>query len=242
MRVETNERLIQRNRRIAQYLFFFSFGALIAAFIANFNFDPRSDTTPLVALVPLLLLPVGLVATLASVRMTNLWIREPRPERVVREGLKGLSNKSVLYNYYHFPARHVLISPQGVFAIVTRFQDGAHRVQGNRWITEGGALNTFMRTFRRDGIGNPTRDALAAAAHVQQVLAPIAPDVEVQPLIVFTDPRVQLSVEDPVVPVLYANSKQKPNLTEFMRTYPKERYQTLTPAQIQAFETATLPE
>jgi hypothetical protein len=240
MRTETNTRLVQRNRRIAQYLFFFSFGVLIAAFIANFNFDPTATDNTALFVLPLLALPIGLIATLASVRMTNLWIREPRPERMLREGLKGLSNKSVLYNYYHFPVRHVLVCPQGVFAITTRFQDGSYTVNRDRWVTEGGALNAFMRAFRRDGIGDPTTDAIEAAHHVKKLLQPIAPEVEVKPLIVFVDPRARLTVEDPVVPVLYASPKQKPNLIDYMRSFPRDQQNSLTPEQIESFEAATI--
>ena len=239
MRNQTNTALVKRNKQIAQYLFLFSFAVLIAAFIFNFNFNPQTASS-LELILPLLALPLGLIATLASVRMTNLWVREPRPENALRDGLKGLSNKSVLFNYYHLPARHVLICPQGVFAITTRYQDGTFTVKGDEWTTEGGAMSAFMRTFRRDGIGNPNQDALAAAAHVQKLLAPIAPGVTVKPLIVFTDPRAQLNVDNPAIPVLHASPKLKPNIIEFMRAYPKEAYDSLTVEQIEAFEAATV--
>src|SRR5690554_5817915 len=145
MRVETNQKLVRRNRRIAQYLFFFSLAVLIGAFIvANAQMfsgslpDPDTLEGTLALVLPTLVLPIGVLASLFSVRMTNLWIRQPRPESAIREGLKGLSNKSVLYNYYHLPARHVLICPQGVFAITTRFQEGRYTVTGDKWITHGG--------------------------------------------------------------------------------------------------------
>jgi hypothetical protein len=248
MRIVTHQKLVRRNRRIAQYLFFFSFGALVAAFIvanqqafsANPS-DPQSLEGTLLLILPTLVLPIGVITSMFSVRMTNLWIREPRPERVLQEGLKGLSNKSVLYNYYHFPARHVLICPQGVFAITTRFQDGRYSVSGNDWKTYGGFLNGVWRFFRRDAIGNPNEDAQNAARTVKKMLEPIAPDVEVRPLVVFIDPRVTLSIDNPDVPVLFADSKLEPNLKEYMRTIPKEARDTLTPEQIEAFEEATIP-
>ena len=119
MRIETNQKLVRRNRRIAQYLFFFSMGALAAAFIAAnaqaFSGELPDTTTlegQLSLILPTLVLPVGVLASLFSVRMTNLWIREPRPERAIQEGSKGLSNKSVLYNYHHIPSRHVLVCPK----------------------------------------------------------------------------------------------------------------------------------
>lgn len=247
MRIETNTRLVTRNRRIAQYLFFFSIAVLVGAFIFT-NQQALSSTPPapdsiegtLLLLLPAIVLPLGVISSMVSVRMTNTWIRVPRPENALRENMKGLSNKSVLYNYYHFPARHVLICPQGVYAITTRFQDGHYRVEGDRWHTFGGLLNRLTRIFRRDSIGNPSEDARAAAAHVQKFLQPIAPDVEVRPLVVFIDPRARLEIENPTVPVLVTDPKQANSLKNFLRDVPKEQRQALTPQQIEAFEAATL--
>jgi len=247
MRVETNTKLVRRNRRLAQYLFFFSLAVLVGAFIFTNQQvlnpsvpDPNSLESTLLILLPALILPLGVVTSMISVRMTNLWVRQPRPENALRDGMKGLSNKSVLYNYYHMPARHVLICPQGVYTITTRFQDGRYRVDGDRWTTYGGAFSGLLRFFRRDGIGNPSEDARAAAAHVQRLLKPIAPDIEVRPLVVFIDPRVQLEINEPDVPVLLVDPRHEHSLKNFFRDVPKEARQTLTQAQIEAFEAATL--
>ncbi|MGQ9887493.1 MAG: nuclease-related domain-containing protein [Aggregatilineales bacterium] len=241
MRTEINERLVKRNRRIAQWLFFVSFGILIGAFFLTNQqaLNPTASTDTLMLFLSSLVLPLGLVATLISVRMTNLWIRRPRPEIALREGLKGLSNRSVLYSYYHSPAQHVLVCPQGVFAIVTRFQDGTFTVRGDRWVTHGGAFSSLLRLLRQDGIGDPNHDALRAAQHLQKLLAPFAPTVEVKPLIVFVDPRARLILQNPSIPTLYAHPKQQPNLKDYLRDLPRDG-STLTPEQVRAFEAATV--
>src|SRR5215207_4056948 len=130
MRVETNSKLVRRNRQIAQYLFFFSFGVLLLGlFVTNQQAaSMQANDLLLGGILPSLVVLLAFITTITSVRMTNMWVREPRPEVALREGLKGLSNKSVLYNYYHLPARHVLIAPQGVFVITTRFQEGRFTV------------------------------------------------------------------------------------------------------------------
>jgi hypothetical protein len=228
MRIETNWRLAQRNRRIAHFLFFFSMAVLISGFIvANTQLTPatqeNSEALGLALFLPWLVLPIGFICTLLSVRMTNLWIRKPRPEDAIYEGLKGISKRSVLYNYYHFPARHVLIAPQGVFAMVTRFQEGSYTVKGDKWSTHTNPLSRFMAFFRRDGIGNPTEDAYRAAAYVQSLLDTTMPGIEVQPLIIFVDPRAKLEIENPTVPVLYADDRLKPNLKDYMRELANQR-------------------
>ncbi len=235
MRVETNVRLARRNRQIAQYLFFASFGLLIIGLLVS-NVRVGQDDDLLPFLVPALVLPLAFVATMISVRMTNLWVRVPRPENVIRDGLKGISNKSVLYNYYLFPARHVLITPQGVYAIVTRFQDGRFTVEGDKWKTHRSALGRFFSLFRFDSIGNPSEDARAAAAHVQALVNRVATGVIVQPLIVFVDPRAEVEMINPSVPVLYPDIKRTPNLKAYLRDVGKASQVSLSPQQIQEFE------
>ncbi len=243
MRVETNERLAHRNRQIAQYLFFATFGILILGLIVinQQAASISSDNMVLISVLQTAILPIAFITTIVSVRMTNLWVRQPRPEVVIREGLKGISNKSVLYNYYHFPARHVLICPQGVFAIVTRFQDGRYEVDGDQWTTHKSAIQRLAGIFRFDGMGNPTADAQKAAESVRAKLQPIAPDVEVHPLIVFVDPKADLVITKPVVPVVFPVGKKSPILKDILRDVGKENRMSLTPEQISAFEEATLP-
>jgi hypothetical protein len=244
MRVETNSKLVRRNRQIAQYLFFFSFGVLLLGlFVTNQQAaSMQANDLLLGGILPSLVVLLAFITTITSVRMTNMWVREPRPEVALREGLKGLSNKSVLYNYYHLPARHVLIAPQGVFVITTRFQEGRFTVNGDKWQTHKSALSRFMTAFRFDSIGNPNRDAERNAEHIKSILQSIAPDVPVQPLIVFTDPRAQIEIINPTLPVLRAQDKIEPSLKEYMREAGKQNRKSLTTEQIRAFEEATVPK
>jgi hypothetical protein len=243
MRVETNERLLRRNRKFAQYMFFASFGIPIVGLILinQQAAAPASQSLIVGFVIPLLVLPAAYIITMLSVRMANLWVRVPRPEVVIPEGLKGVSNKSVLYNYFHLPARHVLITPQGVFAMITRFQDGQFAVDGDKWMSRKTALGRILGVFRMDGIGNPTEDAQKAARRVQRVLEPIAPDVVVQPVIVFVDSRAQVNILKSDVPVVFAGAKRDPSLKDYIRGLGKENRASLTPEQIEAFEEATLP-
>jgi hypothetical protein len=228
MQIVTNETLVKRNRKFATILFVFSMIILgIGFFVANgsllgFNTIESTDPALYMLCMPAVLL-VGFAATLASVRMTNLWLRPPHPEDAIQENLKGLSNKSRLYNYYHFPARHVLICPQGIFVIVTRFQDGRFAVKDDKWKTHRSFIGRTFSLFRLDGLGNPTRDALQAAEFIRNITEGYDPDLMVQPLIMFISPRAEVEIEDSTVPVLYADPKTKPNLKEHLRDIQKAK-------------------
>ncbi len=255
MRIVTNKKLARRNRKITNYLFFGTFGALIVGFIV-INASIMTDATPdmLTLIAQSAVLPIAFVLTVISVRMTNLWARQPRPENAIKDGLKGLSNKSILYNYYHFPARHVLICPQGVYAIITRWHDQGFTLRGQKFISQKSLISKFFSAIRFDGVGKPFRDAEFAREQVQRTLNEVAPDVPVQPLVVFYDPAASIDFEDePPIPVLYADPKKSPNLKDFMREAKRQLDATtgdaktknaslmpLSDAQIAAFEEATI--
>lgn len=248
MRVVTNKKLARRNRQITNYLFFGTFGALILGFIfINTSLFTGDTPDPLTVILQTAILPVAFILTIVSVRMTNLWARSPRPENAIEDGLKGLSNKSVLYSYYHFPARHVLICPQGVFAIITRWHDQEFTIAEGKFKSHRNPISKFFSALRFDGVGKPFREAKYAQERVQEALQSIAPDVEVQPLIVFVDPSATLHIKDNSIPILYADTKTKPNLKDYMRDIKRQMSDAknaslmpLTDEQIEAFEEATI--
>ena len=247
MRVVTNNKLAKRNRQMATYLFLGTFVVLGGGFlfinISLFTQDVPDD--PSILLLQSLILPIAFVLTIVSVRMTNLWARQPYPDKAIEDGLKGLSKKSILYNYYHFPARHVLICPQGVFTITTRWHNGRYTVEGSKWKNHQGIIAKWFSFFRMDGIRNPTVDAVQAANKLEKTMKSIAPDVDIQPLVVMIDPKADVTIKEPAIPVLYADPKSKPNLKDFMRRVNRESDDKsgdlpLTDEQIEAFEAATL--
>ncbi|MCY4010151.1 MAG: nuclease-related domain-containing protein [Anaerolineaceae bacterium] len=224
MRVITNSQLVTRNRRLATYLFIFALGFLILSFVLTGNFIQPEDEriASLLPIVSFIVLPLALVSALISSKMTNQWLRRPRPEEEIPANLKGFSERSALFSYYHFPARHVLVCPQGIFAIITRYQEGYYRVSGNSWGSRRSILGRILGFFRMDGIGNPTEDARRAAQQLQRSVDRLVADVPVQPLIVFISERARLEIEKPAVPVLRAQSKLEPSLSTYLRDVRKQ--------------------
>ena len=64
---------------------------------------------------------------------------------------------------------------------------------------------------------------------------------EVQPLIIFIDPKVEVEVGETSVPVVAADGGQnKGGIKDYLYDLGRGQYKTLTPAQIEAFEAATV--
>lgn len=251
MRIVTNNKLVKRNRQIATWLFLGTLAVLVGGFILiNYSFFTGNTPADWILLGQVVALPIVFILTVYSVRMTNLWAREPYPHDAIEAGLKGVSKRSIIYNYYHAPARHILIAPQGVFAIATRWHDGTYTVEGDKWQSQKGAMSRFFSAMRMDGVGTPVAEAQRAAEHVQSLLSEIAPDVDVKPLVVFISDEVELNIEEtPSIDVLYTNEKKAPNLSEYMREINRQIKDNpqqkavlpLTQEQIDAFEAKTLP-
>lgn len=251
MRIVTHTKLAERNRQWANYLFICTFLLLIGGFVfVNIGLFTGQEPDGTLLILQALVLPFALIMTLISIRMTNLWARPPRPEVVIEHNLKGLNKKSTLYHYYHIPARHLLICPQGIFVIVTRWHDGAFRVKGDKWQSKANPFSRFFSSLRMDGIGDPTREAQQAAQHAQQLIAPHAPDVTVQPLVLMLSGRVTIIEEEPsTIPILFANDEAGQTLQGYLRALiakapveaVKKVKMPLNDEQLAAFETATIP-
>ncbi len=224
MRVVTNEAHLSRNRRIAHILFFVSLAGMAAGFFYTWTSDPATSAN-----ISCFLLPTLLFMTLISVRMANTWIREPRPERVLDEALKGLGRQYTLFHHI-LPAPHVLIGPEGVFTLTTQWHERQYKVSGSKWSGDRGLLGRLTGYLRQDLIGNPFHEAKFHAEQVQKLVDQIAPDagIRVQPLVVFTSPKVRLEIDDPIIPVLYADPKRKPSLRGYLRDLKGQERPTLT--------------
>lgn len=226
MRIVTNSRLAARNRKLATNLFLLTFVLLIGGFIfiniGLFTGDESAARDPILLVGQAVAIPIAFILTLFSIRMTNLWARRPYPDEALNEGLKGLSKKSVIYHYYHIPARHVLFAPQGIFAITTRWHNGKYTVEGDRWRTNAGPMTRLFATLRMDGVGQPTLDAQNAAEHLQNLLKEVGIETPVQPLIVFLDSRAQVDAEKSDIPVLFVNPKHEHSLMDYLRDLLRE--------------------
>jgi hypothetical protein len=233
MRVVINEPKLKRNKMLAQVLFFVSLGVLFIGLVLNASLA----LSPFFWAVPCVILPLGLLATVTSVRLTNEYIRQPHPEAALQAGLKNINRRSVLYHYLP-PAPHILVAPTGVYVLHTLFHSRNFTVNGEQWIDAKakGLLAPFFLFLRQEAIGKPFKDVGLVAANVQALVDKSLPDakLEVQPVVVMIGPRVEVTTHDPQFPVVYSDPRRRPHLKGLLRE-DKRRTDVvvLTEAQIQ---------
>jgi hypothetical protein len=166
------------------------------------------QNSPLVWL-SFLCLVVGLAFSTVGTMNMNRWVREPRADQALAQGLKGFDDRYRLYNYL-LPAPHVLLSPMGLHVLTAMGQDGVIRYEGNRFRRDF-SVGRALRFLVDEGLGKPFAEADSQVAAMQKLLEAkgVAEGVEIQNVVVFYHPRVQLDMADPPRPVVVPKGLKK---------------------------------
>jgi hypothetical protein len=223
MRVYTNNNIIQSRakwaKRIAPLTMLFLIGGLITNFM--------SMSQPQYFQPTLILLALGFVFATTSSHLVNRWVREPRADQVLTTTLKKFGNDFVLFNYT-VPPPHVLLTPNRLYAIVVKNQDGQTIVNGRRYSRKF-TWNRFFRFFADEGLGSPAAEAENRLDKLEKFLRKNLTDEEMpelKPLILFTHKDAELIVNDSDIPVMRTNE-----LKTYLREQEKNR--VISPAQRQ---------
>jgi hypothetical protein len=195
MKVITDEKRIERNAKIGTWA---SLGGMAVLGIGLY----LSLAQPRYLAVSMICLLAGIVLSNVGMYNANRWVKRPRPDEVLTKVLKGFDRRYYLYNY-QLPVDHLLVGPPGLMVIVARNHEGSIRYADGRWRQKFNLLRAFG--FLGEGVGNPVRDAERAASKMRQVLAEKLPelaDTPVEPVIVFTNEKAELDVQNPPLPVL----------------------------------------
>jgi len=214
MRIIKNEKLIERNSKIGQWVSLAALVVLGGGMYLSFS-KPELFTYSIICLV------VGFIMTQIGMYMGSRWGRSPRPDEKFDTGLKGLHSE---FNMYHYasPVSHLLVGPSGVWVLLPYHQRGKVTFEKNRWKMKGGGfLQGYMRIFGQENIGRPELDAENEVKALQKFFAKKLGDSnipEITPILIFTTDEVELDAGES--PVAAMKLKQ---LKEFMRQGGKNR-------------------
>jgi hypothetical protein len=196
MRAFTDEHKIARGARIGKILVVGSLGFLVAGLVIAVRMRALYHLG-----ISLGCLVLALVASTVGFVYMNRWVRQPRADQALDQGLKGFDDQFRLYHYL-LPAPHVLLSPAGLFVLTPMGQDGVIRYAAGKFhrrLTPG----RIFRFLSDEGLGQPFAEGDSQVGALRQFLLQRGiQDVDILNLIVFYHPRAQLEATDPPRPVV----------------------------------------
>jgi len=210
MKIVVDEAKLARNAKIARGLVLGVVVVAVGMMIAVLLASNSSITAQIAAINPATLLVAELVVIILLFVVSrvgfvyaNRYLAFNRPEKVLRDSLKGLEKTNTLL-LFQKPVDYLLIEPGGVTIFIPRGQEQRVTYCDGKWSYSRGLLRAWMG--RDETIGDPTADATEAVAKVQAIIAAKAPDVRVtvRAVILFTHPKVVLDVEEGPITVLKA--------------------------------------
>lgn len=215
MRVYTNTEIIANRskwaKRVAPLTMLFLIGGLVTNFM--------SINQPQYFQITMILLALGFIFATISSYLVNRWVREPRADQVLSATLKKFGNDFLLFNYTS-KVPHVLLTPSRLYAIVVKNQDGQISVNGRRFSRKF-TFSRFLKFFADEGMGTPHIEAESRADSLVKLLRKTMPDEEIpeiRPLIIFSNKNVDLTVNNPDIPVMRPGE-----LKTFLREQDKNR-------------------
>ncbi len=182
-----NEKHIESRRRIGLVASFAGMGVLLGGLLLTlFNQTNVTLTT-----VALLSLPVGWILSQIGLYFANRYVRRPRPDESIDEGLSkiGKAGRGLRIYHYVLPAPHVILSPAGIITMVAKYQSGDIVVEGRKWKQTG--VGVLRRLFGQEGLGNPSLEAEYQIKQIAQFISREVPDLAeedlpIGALVVFT--------------------------------------------------------
>lgn len=227
MKIVTNQKLIQRNRKFGQIL---SIASLVVLGIGMY----MSFQQALIS-YSFLMLIIGFMVSQVGIYYGNRWGRSPRPDEVITAALKGLDDRYTLYHYIA-PTAHLLVGPAGVWALLPFQQKGKISYEKGRWKQRGGSI--YLKIFAQEGLGRPDAEIKAALEDMQRFYTKNleGTSLPTQAALVFTNPKVELETADAPAVAVRADK-----LKDFIRKNAKEGSKVMTPDVVKQLTTA-LPE
>jgi hypothetical protein len=215
MKIVTNSKLIKRNAAIGKCT---SIGALVVLGIGLYITFKMPDKFA----YSMGCLLAGFMMSQVGIYFGNRWGRSPRPDEIINKNLKGMGREYTVYHYVT-QASHLLIGPAGAWNLLPLHQGGKITYDGKRWRTKGGGFaRSYLRIFGQENIGRPDQEAEAEKKAVVNQLVRILPEgmesPEVRSALLFTDPKVELDVENAPLPAMTPK-----DLKEFLKKQAKEK-------------------
>lgn len=200
---------LRRARFIAKWFGLSGLAILLGGLFASFN--PRFLQWSFPALI------LGITLSQIGIYHANKYVKRPRPDEVLDAALKGLGKGYRFYHYY-LPVEHVLLCPYGILVFRPKAADGRVTYDG-RWRQNFNLLR-FFQGLSRDRLGNPTTEVSWEVRKAGELLRRgglAAEEAPVHGFVVFTDPRLDLRLEEEPPYPAYPAKRYKDSIRRWLK-------------------------
>jgi hypothetical protein len=218
MKIVSNEKLINRNKKIGQItsiasLVILGGGLYVSLSSSNSTLSSYSVSITFGALI------LGFLLSQVGIFYGNRWGRSPRPDERLIQSLKGLEDKYTFYNYTT-SVPQLLVGPSGIWVLIPYPVKGEITYDENkkRWKQKGG--NFYLKFFAQEGLGRPDLDVISLINDAEKYIAQNLKDFDhppVQAALIFTNEKITVDANNAPVPTLPAGK-----LKDFFRRKAKE--------------------
>jgi hypothetical protein len=170
MKISINEKLIKRNKIIAQYSLYGAIGLIVIGLFVSLTTTSKENNVTYISY--LVLLPAYILMQINAL-LLNRWGRTPREDQFVSNALKGLDNHYSLY-HYTTPVSHLLIGPGGIWIINAFHQNGLITYDDKRrkYVQKGGG-NFLSKIFALDALSDIERESARQLAAANKYFAKV---------------------------------------------------------------------
>ena len=199
MRITRNDKLIANRSKISRYTTFAGLATLFGSLVISFtNAENIAMAYGLLA--------VGFLLAYVGATFANKYIREPRADNAIEKALKGFDNKNHLYSWI-LPVEQVLLTPFGLIVFRVKPQDGNVFCKNDKWRSPFRFGNLFGG-MGQEPLANPVVDLRNDIDAIKKWLADKIENAALVPVdgyVIFSDPKVNLTIENSSVPAMRAD-------------------------------------
>ncbi len=196
MRVYSDVRYIRRRSRMGLWASLAGLALTLIALVMTWLLPQYIQLT-------LFVIWMGFLLSVLGTHYSEFYGEKTAPYARLAEAFKGLDDRYALI-LHDLPAPYVLIEPRGVLVITAKPLSGKVTYANGRWHHQDRG-KFFKRLSGQEGLGRPDVDNAIDVERMQTWLKKHLPDgveVPVRGIIVFTDPNVELDVDESPVPAL----------------------------------------
>ncbi|MFK7801775.1 MAG: nuclease-related domain-containing protein [Anaerolineae bacterium] len=203
MRILTNEKYVASRKKIGSVFSFAGIGVLLGGFVLTFTAEEGSTLSYL----SLFSLPAGWLLSQVGLYFANRLIKQPVVHETLNEGLRKLGKVGADFHLYHYmsPVNHLMLTPNGVMAIVAKYQSGTITADEFKWKQK---IGIFQRFFGQQTLGNPALESENQVKQIAKWISHNVPELAEQELpigsvVVFTANDVELDVKGSAIPAVH---------------------------------------